>query len=1203
MWNWFRRNKTEENNNDKDTVEVEETDSVGNVTGKKTMTRQEADAAGFSYQEKEKTVKEPEVPVGSRGWWNRAGRPQVENFTLEEETRSPEQNEKEADRAAEAMADMALGEAAARAEVPVEAKLEMSGPEAKQELEGEIRKQKFFGRKSVDALVGFAAGAFTAKALTAWGAKTAIKRSFDLAVPGMGAVGGAVAGGSYELYKSLKEEKKRERAGLELLHGEYGPGRIAEILNILENEGYDSLQNNPEAAAVYEKYANNKVNRKKIAKAVVRGALIGGIGGYAGGYLAEKFLGGVSYVAESFAGDAVQTGAKETAKSFAYDHTEAGTKKLASIFESKVVSVPGGSVDTQEMHGSVWNTVKEYLKSHGIEKPSNNLVNEATRIITAENSVEITSDAAPAPGNVKDIAMAKGFKLGGFEKLSELITNAGGEVVEQAKEVTLNAPVDLPKAGYFPQTLMSEVTTISEKTLRTVGAVVLVLGSGAAAIAAARKFAKRDKKESLNEVPVVPEKTKQKTIKIAPAPSKAKQQEEVSVRTLSEIADEQIVREAAEQEERRVQEGFKGILEDIEIVLAGASDELNAGNIDEAADNYQTVVTELRQMEQADVNHVLAEKRRQLQEQARMLGERIQEIQNSAGEAPELAPEDEMIEGRTRRYLDDCNSFIDAVRNENLHDAEMYYAMVANIDAGSIESNSPEVKAMKRDVQAAVVEALKQIIGQVGEDFSKCEQFLKDGAYEEASFYIKKLNKILSRSTTLTSQLLGPAFNAAAGTLARLIDTYNERVNLSERFVKEPIIEMHGKLSSLRAAVNTKDIPSALSLSAYVVEYPRLFRGDEFELLVGKARTLFINHAKKIIQEAENARFQKDISEAKKKVVEAENLLQHVIFKDANSAEQVALLAGIERLKADIAKSATDQKAIEDIPEVAPLDNKPEPVAPIEESPSPKPAEEKKELAKESIAAEMRARFERLEGFIERLEGNGERLHIPAGNLLRQVEGMGEYAKLRGESFALYNVLRREVVQRLVNAHRGEFARRVWEKLAPGAEFDFEIQKKRTSRKKKEVVVEGVVKKRTPKKKVINTAPESVPEPELPQEPEQEPVETVQEIKDVSPEPEIVSAEEVPEAEPVKEQLAIKGPEANKIINIIEEGGFIDKAVAAKDLTSAQGDDLQRLLIEYRRTGDKEALADAIKIAETGKQRLNVKNLKIKLGALGKNGK
>lgn len=1402
MFEWFRRNKTEQNNNDSEEVEVEETDSVGNVRSKRTMTLRKAKAGGFSYTQKEKTVQAPEAPSESSSWWNRKGKTPVENFTLEEETRSPEEIRREGERVAGVVADTTLSEVASREDVPVGAKLEMSGSEVKQELEGEIKKQKFFGRKSVDALTGFAFGAFTAKTMIGWGAKTAIKRGFDFVVPGTGALAGAVAAGSYEFILATRDERKRVRAEREELHGEVGAERLKEIIAEVRNNS-EAEYTSPYTTEIYERYQKSKVNKKKIAKAVVRGALVGGIGGFAGGYLAEKFLGGVAYAAESFAGDVAKAGAKETAKSFAYDHTEAGTKKLVSVFESKVVSVPGASVGEQEMNGSVWNTVKEYLKSHGIEKPSNNLVNEATRIITAENSVEITSDAAPAMGSVKDIAMNQGFKLGGFEKLNELITDAGGEVVEQAREVTIGAPIELPKAGYFPKAFMSEVSTISVKTLRTAGAIVLVLGTSAAAIAAARKF-KRREKGSTDEIPVVPEKRKRETIKITPAYSRRKQREG-SLREKDTIADEQIAIQTGieDEEERKARQDIREAkeydnqqdLNDVEAFLVEAERAIDAGDIDLAEDCFGKATRVLGDLDNEHLTALMLLQQDNLKPRLKEVGERVVALKEEAGSSVEselkdymdiygytlLQIEDLLDEGRfeqakadldamkarlhdeetfedvynneshtavskrisaierrlgieikpgpeqeqesqqdamemrTRSHIEDGNNFVTAVEEKDFDAAEEWYEKFISKDKNSFDSGSPEVRAIEKEAEAAAVEIVKYAIESLSDDLKAADRALEAGDYNAAAQSIEKVGFILGKKSRLSEKLHGPAFSAVKTRLAHIVDAYNAGVGLVDRFDKSPAIEVYGNLGSLRVAVKNKDIPAVMKFASAVEEHRELLEKNEFKELGSRVRTLLVEHAREGIDEAEGLRFQGDIEGAEKKIKQAEQALRHVVFEGVKNTEQIALLVSLERAKSDIVRSVeaskleapadleqgvfndgmerlktamkgkvysdaieiadamirlsssqpsikttpeqedlisrtqdyliqnaavhleqaeediqagkegaldainlvksdldhvifkgvknaeqvallakavrlekviekqkADQEVIDTIPEQASNEEETKSLTASEEisSSEGKEAEsapEKQEAASD-VSTEVRAKFADLDGYLKRIEQGGERVHLAERSFLTKLDGIKSYASLKGKDFAVYNVLRRGVVQRLVNAYRGEFAEKVWEKLAPGAEFNFEIQTKtlqeKTTSKKERESAGTSSKKRTPRKKSFRKNPEpqvepSV-EPERTQEPEQAPEEEVQKGEDVPVQPTeeapAVSEMEAPAASASETKDEIPEETLQDILARVQESGGVTK----KQFTELNG-----LFAQYENTGDEHALEGA----------------------------
>jgi hypothetical protein len=334
-------------------------------------------------------------------------------------------------------AEGAQQETLQRNEVPVEARLRVASREFRQQLADKAGSTKAFGRPAarllVDFSAGFVAGAGSRMALS-WAVRKGFRHFLDLSAPGMGAAVGATVGASMETWKAVREERKRLAAERQdyrqELEGLVGAQRCQKLFELRGKEDIEGLKrSDPQTAEVLEKMRRSGISWKKVAKSFLRGAAAGALGGALGGLVAEH-LGWTAKAAEGAPSSARETA--KAAKQVALEH-----------WRNAEVS--------REMRGSVWNTVREYLEERGIQKPSNALVNEATRMITDANNVEITGDHATAAaeavhhhleGGIKDVAMQPGHGLGHFEDLNELIKRAGGSpAVEKIEEVLNEAPV------------------------------------------------------------------------------------------------------------------------------------------------------------------------------------------------------------------------------------------------------------------------------------------------------------------------------------------------------------------------------------------------------------------------------------------------------------------------------------------------------------------------------------------------------------------------------------------------------------------------------------------------------------------------------------------------------------------------------------------------------------------------------------------
>lgn len=1046
MWNPFRRNKSEQQNTDDPEVEVEITDSVGNRIGTEKMKRSEADAQGFLYEAQSQDGPTSQSETGDNrldSWWSR-------KKTAPASEHASEMPEDERARLAESasytISDTALGEVASMQNLPIEARLEASRDEVKDELAGEVQKRKFFGQKSVDALVGFAAGtgaAITYKTVAGWGLRTAVKRGFDLTMPGTGAVVGAAVSGSYELIKHTIAEKKRVYKEREDFEQEVGLERLRAVLEMRAGGKQFGLESSPEAAEIYERYAQIKVDKKKIATAVVRGALIGGIGGYAGGYLAEKFLGGAVSAVEK----GVEKISGVTMQMPGFGTPDGG--RLASVFEGKTVSVNSEATteNVRHMGSNVWSTVKEYLKEHGIEKPSNKLINEATRIVAEENGVQITSDAKSAAHAIKDIAMAKGFELHGFEKLSDLIEEAGGSVESVSRDVLLQAPENLPKAGYFPEVLMSEVSNVSEKTLWTAG----FLASGTVVGGALARYLKNRKKskQTASEESVFAEES----------------HEDAAVHNVPEAASENIFGEDIH--EREVQEGYAQFLDDAETIGAHIEELVAGGYLEEAKNDYNFAIEKLNTLKDSGLTGTNFTRLHAIVEKYKVVGNVILKLQE---ERDQLAAQPhEQAEAREQREKEEFEKrVIDRLVLE-LNDATNENILTAyrNLTEFISPDISPEVYESTRvDVEYAVKNAQRHLIDTHLSEIQRLKKDIEDGT---VLFTAPSFLEAIEGDIASQSELINPGVRgfsrlsteiANVKTLIRDRDkNYRDQEQRGAQKVREERARrevgkeyddgLKLKIDSLENSQTSHDIMHAYSelmgyLKSGVSEHE-----DTNNILVKNsvagAKERVQRMQKNQLRSIDNLIFVEAYDEAEKNIKAMKEEMEAVMPLIASSAspddtqipESLDHLEKLLRASRESKKEVTKDSGANDSRDDLPL-------------PPIKKTGDTKEVSRERLRAVLGQKFLAVEAFLDRIDTSPAartNVVIYAFNL----SSISKDAEVIRSLYPEFAARRDSLVKQILSKGREDVARKVWEKMAPGLDFPVQQAKKKSStRVKKE---------------------------------------------------------------------------------------------------------------------------------------------------------
>ncbi len=199
------------------------------------------------------------------------------------------------------------------------------------------------------------------------------------------------------------------------------------IRNAADTEALGGDKQNREILQQLQAHYSTKANKATIAKAAARGAVLGSLGSVLG-TAAAAYLG---------------LGAEAVA------HAE-GLKQAASAAKE---TVP----DVLPMHGTVWGTAKEFLRSQGIE-PSNQNILKTVKHLTGTNDIDVAAWGEYGHG-AADTAMQEGFSLKGFH---EVLQTFGKTVRETATETVANESV-VNAAG---QVVTEHGTVLSAETIQ-----------------------------------------------------------------------------------------------------------------------------------------------------------------------------------------------------------------------------------------------------------------------------------------------------------------------------------------------------------------------------------------------------------------------------------------------------------------------------------------------------------------------------------------------------------------------------------------------------------------------------------------------------------------------------------------------------------------------------------------------------------------
>lgn len=175
------------------------------------------------------------------------------------------------------------------------------------------------------------------------------------------------------------------------------------IRNAADTEALSGDKQNKEILDQLQAHYSTKANRATIAKAAARGAVLGSLGSVLG-TAAAAYLG---------------LGAEAVA------HAE-GLKQAASAAKE---SVP----DVLPMHGTVWGTAKEFLRSQGIETNNKNIL-QAVKHLTGTNDIDVAAWGEHGR-SVSDTGIQEGFSLKGFHEVLETFGKAATETATETNIV------------------------------------------------------------------------------------------------------------------------------------------------------------------------------------------------------------------------------------------------------------------------------------------------------------------------------------------------------------------------------------------------------------------------------------------------------------------------------------------------------------------------------------------------------------------------------------------------------------------------------------------------------------------------------------------------------------------------------------------------------------------------------------------------
>ena len=206
-----------------------------------------------------------------------------------------EMQQEELDKEATTVADEVISEAVQSERLMPGEKLELAEEKSEEQLKQRIKTTNAFGSRALQVARDFAIGAGGAavyKMAVGKAVRIGVKHYINLSAPGMAAVAGGVAGGSFEALMAIQKERKRiageRKAQRSELEVKFGLERMKKILDERNQEDLKNLEaEDPGAKELFEKMQAGKINWGRVGKAALKGAAVGAIGGAAFSYLME----------------------------------------------------------------------------------------------------------------------------------------------------------------------------------------------------------------------------------------------------------------------------------------------------------------------------------------------------------------------------------------------------------------------------------------------------------------------------------------------------------------------------------------------------------------------------------------------------------------------------------------------------------------------------------------------------------------------------------------------------------------------------------------------------------------------------------------------------------------------------------------------------------------------------------------------------
>lgn len=176
---------------------------------------------------------------------------------------------------------------------------------------------------------------------------------------------------------------------------------------------------------------------QKLGKAARRGAVVGAIGSFVG-YEVASHIGDAADAIHS-AVEHAQHAKLPGLESF--EHLIQGDHAVAA---AQTAAEHGDQV--AHMDHNVWNTVREWFQAHGVDHPTNKMINDGMHMIAEQNHVDIVGQNAHVAGHFVDTHMLQGTELHHMESLEKLLP---GHHAEAAASGAMNYFENNPQVSWM----------------------------------------------------------------------------------------------------------------------------------------------------------------------------------------------------------------------------------------------------------------------------------------------------------------------------------------------------------------------------------------------------------------------------------------------------------------------------------------------------------------------------------------------------------------------------------------------------------------------------------------------------------------------------------------------------------------------------------------------------------------------------------